>query len=139
MHGPPGISKTSSIVLYSYLCYLINQYEFQFDEVVASDIPRLFYASYSNKDSQRCSLQELENLLELFVKNLLISHFPPKFASMLKECTSVQSLIFEIKKKFQSKNLVTRVAVDQFNTLIAEYRRFNKFMIYSMFTKQEIF
>ena len=49
MYGPPGISKTSSIILYSYLCYLINQYEFEYDEVVAPDIKRLFYVSYTSE------------------------------------------------------------------------------------------
>jgi hypothetical protein len=77
MYGPPGISKTSSIILYSYLCYLINQYEFEYDEVVAPDIERLFYVSYTSEFKDEKSLNQ-------HIKKMLISHCPSKFANELK-------------------------------------------------------
>jgi hypothetical protein len=46
MFGKPGISKTSALISYAYLSKIINDYEFESNDIIAKDIPRLFYLSY---------------------------------------------------------------------------------------------
>ncbi len=35
IYGSPGVSKTTSAILYSCLNYVINSYEFEYDEIIA--------------------------------------------------------------------------------------------------------
>jgi hypothetical protein len=51
LYGPPGVAKTTSIILYSYLNYVISSYEFEYDEIIAPNLQKILYLSYEKTDS----------------------------------------------------------------------------------------
>jgi hypothetical protein len=51
LYGPPGVAKTTSIILYAYLNYVISSFEFEYNEIIAPKVQRILYLSYEKTDS----------------------------------------------------------------------------------------